>query len=58
MTVLLDCRLVPDAVVRGLQLSLGLSLATKGIKNVWFKVAEVRLSIARLVLIACLVSLS
>ena len=28
-------------MVRGLQLSLGLSLATKGVKNVWFKVAEV-----------------
>ncbi len=35
------CRFVPDAVVRGLQLGLGLSLATKGVKNVWFKVAEV-----------------
>ena len=35
------CRLVPDAVVRGLQLSLGLSLAKSGVKSVWFKVAEV-----------------
>ena len=34
---------MPDAVVRGLQLSLGLSLAKSGVKNVWFKVAEVRL---------------
>ena len=31
------CRIVPSAVVRGLQLSLGLSLATTGVKNVWFK---------------------
>ena len=35
------CRIVPSAVVRGLQLSLGLSLATTGVKNVWFKGAEV-----------------
>lgn len=35
------CRIVPDAVVRGLQLSLGLSLAKTGVKNVWFKVTEV-----------------
>ena len=27
--------------MRGLQLSLGLSLATTGVKNVWFKGAEV-----------------
>ncbi|CAK0785198.1 hypothetical protein CVIRNUC_008404 [Coccomyxa viridis] len=33
-------RIVPSAVVRGLQLSLGLSLATTGVKNVWFKGAE------------------
>ena len=31
-------------MVRGLQLSLGLSLATSGVKNVWFKVAEVCVS--------------
>ncbi|CAL8471686.1 g11228 [Coccomyxa elongata] len=33
-------RMVPDAIVRGLQLSVGLGLAQRGIHNVWFKVAE------------------
>ncbi|KAK9918174.1 hypothetical protein WJX75_001970 [Coccomyxa subellipsoidea] len=33
-------RLIPDAVVRGLQLAVGLALAQRGVHNVWFKVAE------------------
>ncbi len=37
----MGCRLVPDAVVRGLQLAVGLGLAQRGIHNVWYKVAEV-----------------
>ncbi len=35
-------RLVPDAVVRGLQLAVGLPLAQSGIKHVWATVTEVR----------------
>ena len=38
---MLQHRLVPDAVVRGLQLAVGLPLAQTGIKNVWLTVSEV-----------------
>lgn len=39
--MLVGRRLIPDAVVRGLQLAVGLALAQRGVHNVWFKVAEV-----------------
>jgi len=35
-----NCSVIPTAVVRGLQLGVGLNLATKGVSLVWFKDAE------------------
>lgn len=37
----MPCRLIPLAVVRGLQLGVGLNLAQKGVSLVWFKDAKV-----------------
>jgi hypothetical protein len=34
------CSVIPTAVVRGLQLGVGLNLATKGVSLVWFKDAK------------------
>jgi hypothetical protein len=40
-------RVVPDAVVRGLQLAVGLPLAQKGIRSVWYTASEVRPALYR-----------
>ena len=36
------CRLIPPAVVRGIQLAVGLQLAEKGLTLVWFEGTERR----------------